>query len=63
MNIEESFSWRKFFRGFISIKLLVWVVATVAFFRGHLSDTLWIVISTGFMGMNVAQDYVRRNGK
>lgn len=62
MNIEEPFSFKKLLKGFVSIKFLVWIAATVFFARGMLPAEWWMVLSGGFMGANVAQDF-RRNGK
>jgi hypothetical protein len=62
MNINERFSIGRFLKGFVSTKMIAWIVATAAFFHGSLEASLWVYITLVFMGANVAQDFARRNG-
>ncbi|MHA2065528.1 MAG: hypothetical protein ACXABY_14230 [Candidatus Thorarchaeota archaeon] len=58
MNIEEKFNFKKFLKGFVSKKLIVWFVATVALFMGLIPGIWWCVITAGYLGVNVTQDYI-----
>lgn len=60
MNIEEPFSLKKLLKGFVSIKFMVWIAATVFFARGMLGAEWWVMLSGAFMGANVVQDFKRR---
>ena len=64
MNVEEKFNLGKFLKGFISKKLIVWVVATVLLFLQLIDAWWWGMITMVYLGVNVTQDLInRKNGK
>lgn len=60
MNVEEKFSLRKFLKGFVSKKMIIWVIATVALFMKLIDGTWWGIITAAYLGVNVTQDYIMR---
>ncbi len=64
MNVEDKFSFGRFLKGFVSKKLVVWIVATVLLFMGKIDMWWWGLITTAYLGVNVTQDLInRKNGK
>lgn len=61
MELPVQWSWKVFFRGLLSRKFIVWIVATVALFMGLIDGILWGGITAAYLGVNVWQDL--KNGK
>ena len=63
MNVEEKFDFRKFLKGFVSKKLIVWCIATVLLWLGKIDPWWWGMITMLYLGVNITQDFlVRKNG-
>jgi len=64
VNVEEKFNLGKFLKGFVSKKLVVWIVATVLLFLKLIDAWWWGLITMTYLGVNVTQDLInRKNGQ
>ena len=49
-----------FLSKFISRKLLVWIVATIALFSTFLESSDWVIIATAYISLQGVSDIVER---